>query len=114
MITQPDNTTAHMGETVMFTCVIDTSNANVTAKDISWWREKRDYKNSFLMIPKQDNHKFRIIENETGENLTSILIINDVRSSDAGPYWLRLMDIKNITMAFLSIVPDGMFNCMRA
>ena len=117
MITQPHNTTACVGGTVMFTCVIDTSNVNISTVDISWWRKRRDHNNNLLpdplMISQHGPIRSRIINSITGGNLTSVLLINDVRSSDAGPYWLSLMDTENSTIAFLSIVPNGMHNCIH-
>ena len=122
MITQPDNTTACIGETVMFTCVIDTSDINVNVEDVSWWRKRRNHNNDLLpdpsMISQQGSTRIRIIKHNNGKNLTSVLMINDVRTSDAGPYWLSLMDTEHntitSTMAFLSIVPNGMHNCIYA
>ena len=122
MITQPDNTTVCVGETVMFTCMIDTSNANISTEDISWWRKRRDHNNDLLpdpsMISRQGSTRIRIIKHNNGKNLTSVLMINDVRTSDAGPYWLSLMDTEHNTItsttAFLSIVPNGMHNCIHA
>ena len=50
--------------------------------------------------------------------LTSVLMITDVRSIDIGPYWCVLMITDELTMesniAFLNIVPNGMYNCMHA
>ena len=122
MITQPDNTSACVGGTVMFTCVIDTSNVNISTEDISWWRKRRDHNNNLIpnpvMISQHGNKRIRINQRNNGENLTSVIMINYVRSSDAGPYWLSLMDteisIIISTMAFLSIVPNGMRNCIHA
>ena len=117
MITQPNNTTACVGGTVMFTCVIDTANVNMSTEDISWWRKRRDHKNNLIpdlfMISQHGNNRVGFNKSYTGGNLISVLWINDVRTSDAGPYWLSLMDIENSTIAFLSIVPNGMHNCIH-
>ena len=106
----------------MFTCVIDTSNVNVSTEDISWWRKRRDHNNNLLsdpsMITQHGNKRVRIFNRNTVGNLTSVLLITEVRTSDAGPYWLSLMDTENSTitstMAFLSIAPNGMHNCIHA
>ena len=118
MITQPDNTTACVGGTIMFTCVIDTSNVNISTEDISWWRKPRDYNNNLLPDAKISQHgtrKFKTTYSNTGGKLTSALTIANVKLSDTGPYWLRLMDTENTmnsNIAFLSIIPTGMYNCV--
>ena len=113
VITQPDNTTACAGDTVMFACVINTSSVNISTEDISWWRIRRDHNNNSirdpLMISQHGIQRIRINKTNNGEDITSVLTITNVRSSDAGPYWLRLMDTKNTAVAFLSIIPDGMY-----
>ena len=116
MITQPDNTTACEKGTVMFTCVIDTSNVNISTEDIIWWRKKRDHNNNLLPdsleIPKHGNKRVKIINSDNRDNITSVLLITDVRSIDAGPYWLSLMDTES-AVAFLSIVLNGKYNCIN-
>ena len=96
----------------MFTCVIDTSNVNVSTKDISWWRKRRDHNNNLLPDPLMILHgpvRFKMISNNTGDDLTGVLVIIGIRPSDAGPYWCGLMDTVNSTVTFLSIVPNGMY-----
>ena len=123
MISQPVNITVCEGGTILFTCVIDIQNTNINAANISWWRKTHFHENDYLsldslMISQQSSHDFKI-DTTIGDNLTSVLMITDVRTSDAGPYWLRLSDNKNArcntinsTMAFLSIIPNGMYPYM--
>ena len=108
----------------MFTCVIDIQNANINAVNISWWRKifyhESDYLSDPLMIPQQSPHKFKITNKTNGDNLTSVLMITNAELSDAGLYWLRVLDNKSTEcstmnstiMVFLSIVPNGMYLCM--
>lgn len=117
VITQPRNTNVCDGGTATFTCVIDIRNVNVDSVNISWWRKTHYHENNYLpdpaVIPLRSSHKFIITNNNNGNSLTSVLMITNVLSSDAGPYWLKLVDNKNYTMnstmAFLNIIPNGMY-----
>ena len=117
IITQPDNITACVGRTAVFTCVIDINDAD----NIGWWRIRKDHKNNSttpLMIP-SNTPFFEINNSVIGDNLRTDLMIFNLKSTHMGPYFLEFMDTSDntirSTMGFLNIVPDqyGMYPCLH-
>ena len=107
VITQPDNTTVCEGGTVVFTCVMDILNVNISTVDIRWWRMRIRSLSPLLITEVVKRYN---ISNYTNEHrVTSVLTITDVIPLDTGPYWPGLTDDKQIcNMAFLSILQNGM------
>ena len=111
VITQPHNVSGCMGGTVMLTCVMRFQNVNISKEDIEWWRRRIDQNNNTEIIKPQGTTAFSITSNISGGTLTSVLMINSLRSQLIGPYWLEIADGTQMSdVAFLSIVPSGM--CM--
>ena len=89
MITQPASTTACVGGTAMFTCVMNIPNVNISILDITWWRTRNDIDSDvhFRIIPKAIRRLN--VNNRINQGiLTSAFMITDVRSIDVGPYFL--------------------------
>ena len=103
VITQPDNTTTCEGGIVVFTCVIDIRNVNISTEDIRWWRIREDI-NKVAMLPPSFK-RYNITNNISELRLTSVLMITDVRLVDLGSYWLGLtiFNERLCNKAFLSI-----------
>ena len=113
MITQPHNVTGCEGGTAMFTCVMRFHNVNISKEDIKWWR--RTFTEGRKTIWTQGNKIFRITRNIIEGTLTTILMINDLRSHFMGPYWLEMADGTQLSdMAFLSIIPNGTYVLLYA
>ena len=111
MITQPRNVSGCVGGTAMFTCVMRFQNVSISKEDIKWWRITTDHATNqwYLPIRLQGTTVFNITSNISGERLTSVLIINGLRSQFIGPYWLEMANGTQISdVAFLSIAPSGM------
>ena len=114
MITQPENATACVGGTAMFTCVMDIHNINISAKDVYWWRIRTDNNNPYPLILKHCFPRLNISTSINGHRLTSILIIYDVTSVFNGPYWLGLFSTEGSSdKAYLSITANGMHEHIR-
>ena len=113
VITQPTNVSGCVGGTAMFTCVMRFENVSVNEEGIKWWRRRNDQPTKKLkIIETQGNKFFSITSNISGETLTSVLMINVLRSTLIGPYWLEMADDTQLSdVAFLSIAPSGM--CVR-
>ena len=110
VITQPHNVSGCVGGTAMFTCVMRFKNVNISKEDIRWWRGRINQStNKHLLIRIQGNTAFSITSNISGETLTSVLMINGLRSAFIGPYWAEMADGTQLSdVAFLSIAPSGM------
>ena len=121
IITQPDNITACVGRTAVFTCVIGINNVH----DIGWWRIRKDHINDQSATPitiPNNTQFFKIINHVIGDNLRSDLMFFNLKSTHMGPYFLKFMDTNNntirSTLGFLNIVPDqygtyvSMFACV--
>ena len=96
----------------MFTCVIMRfQNVNVSKEDIKWWRVTNDHANNQQRqtISTQGTNAFSITINTSGETLTAVLMINNLKSNFVGPYWVGMADGTQLSdVAFLSIAPSGM------
>ena len=96
----------------MFTFVMEFQNVNISTEDVKWWRRRiDDASNRSLLIDTKGNSLFSITSNVINETLTSVLMINGLRSGFTGPYWLEVADDAQPIMsavAFLSIGPSGM------
>ena len=105
VITQPDNTTVCEGGTAVFTCVMDILNTGISIKDIRWWRIRTDQNAAAAMLT-QHFDRYNITNSINGHKLTGVLVITNVKLLDMGPYWLGLIDEKQLicSMAFLSII----------
>ena len=109
MITQPDNATTCLGGTVVFTCVMDIRNVNISIEDIRWWRKREDNNMTIMLSPNLKRYNITNIISE--HKLTSVLMITNVRLVDSGPSWLGLtvQEKRLCNNAFLSILPNGMY-----
>ena len=116
MITQPHNVSGCVGGTAMFTCVMRLQNVNISKEDIKWWRIANDHANNQkrLRIPTHGTIAFSITSNISGDTLTTILMINGLKSNFIGPYWLGMDgDTQLSDVAFLSITPNGTYVHIR-
>ena len=111
VITQPNNVTGCVGGTAMFTCVIKL-NVNMNVEDIRWWTIRNDHSTSGsqrLIVRTQGTTAFDTTSNINGETLSSVLLINGLRSQFIGPYWLGMADGTQLSdVGFLSIALSGM------
>ena len=116
MITQPDNTTVCEGGTAVFTCEMDILNVNVSLVDVKWWRIRTDQPSINIPVNTHGLVRFSVNNSISQDTLTSALMITNVRSTDIGSYWFVLMINNELmmasNMAFLNIVPNGMYVCM--
>ena len=84
---------------------------NISKEDIKWWRIANDHSNNQqrLLIRTQGTTAFSITSNISGETLTTVLMINGLKSVFIGQYWLGMADGTQLSdVAFLSITPSGM------
>ena len=110
VITQPDNITVCEGGTAVFTCVMDILNVSINTEDINWWRIRIDHKG--LTEITETVTRYTISNDINGHELTSALMITNVRLGDMGPYWPGLIDDNQLcSMAFLSTV-NGTYVCV--
>ena len=110
VITQPRNVNGCVGGAAMFTCVMRFQNVNISKEDIKWWRIANDHSNNQqrLLIRTQGTTAFSITSNISGETLTTVLMINGLKSVFIGQYWLGMADGTQLSdVAFLSITPSG-------
>ena len=119
VITQPASTTACVGGTAVFTCVMDIPNVNISILDITWWRIRNSDAHWIRIISKAVR-RLNVNNSINQGTLTSAFMITDVRSIDVGPYLFILMIPNKFAMgsnmAFLNIVTSGMYvnTCMHA
>ena len=112
VITQPASTTACVGGTTVFTCVMNIPNVNISILDITWWRIRNDIDSDvhFGIISKAVR-RLNVNNSINQGVLTSAFMITNVRSIDVGPYFFVLMIPNKFTMAsnmaFLNIVTSG-------
>ena len=109
VITQPRNVSGCVGGTAMFTCVMRFNYVNISKEDIKWWRIRIDSTSEPLIVSAQTIRLFSITSNIDEGILTSVLMINVLRTAFIGLYWLGMADGTQLSdVAFLSIVPSGM------
>ena len=115
VITQPHNVTGCLGGTAVFTCVMKFNNMWVNTDGITWWRRRIDDASANTSLSIKENPRFNIINNINETTLTSVLMITALRTAFIGPYWLGMVDGTQLSnVAFLSIVPNGMYVIMYA
>ena len=108
VIIQPDNATTCEQGSVVFTCVMDIQNVNISKENVKWWRTRINDHEKYLVIAPAVK-RYSITNSINEQILTSVLMIGDVRKEDVGPYWPGLTGEDTLcNMAFLSIVPNGM------
>ena len=99
----------------MFTCVMKFNNVWVNTDGITWWRRRIDDASANTSLSIKENPRFNIINNINETTLTSVLMITALRTAFIGPYWLGMVDGTQLSnVAFLSIVPNGMYVIMYA
>ena len=112
VITQPQNTTVCQGGIAVFTCVIDFHNISMVDMDrINWWRTRLDHNYSPIdvMIPRHARGN-DIMNSISGNRLTSVLMITDVKLVHMGPYWLGFTKDEDLsTKAFLIVTSSGTY-----
>ena len=114
MIAQPVNTTVCVGETAMFTCVLDIQNVSMDMRRnyyVRWCRTRIDenFHASNISIPQRGTPRFNITNTISNNTLTSFLNITDVIWAHRGPYWLKWNNEDISNMAFLSITSNGTY-----
>lgn len=93
----------------MFTCVMNVT-VNMDTNNIKWWRRRIDNDSPSEEIKTSGNKLFSIANNNNGGILTSVLMINGLRSAFIGPYWVKMTDGAQLSeMAFLGVVQSGMY-----
>ena len=111
MITQPVNTTGCVGETAVFTCVLDIQNLSMDMRKhyvLEWYRTRIDdnFPAKNESIP-QHSRRFNITNTINVNTLTSVMNITNVTLYHKGPYWLKGNNEDICSMAFLSISSNG-------
>ena len=113
VITQPVNTTGCVGETAMFTCVLDIQNVSMDMKNyvLLWYRTRIDenFHAANISIPQRRTPRFNITNTISNNRLTSVLNITDVTWTHGGPYWLKWNNEDISNMAFLSVASNGKY-----
>ena len=98
----------------MFTCMMEFQNVSIRAEDMKWWRVRTDLSSNTPLLIKE-NVRFNINSTIKGGVLTSVLMINGLRSAFIGPYWFGMTDSKQhiplSDIAFLSIIPSSKCTC---
>ena len=86
VISEPEDVTTCEGERAVFTCVLNTTDINVTNYDVQWYRFIKS--NSTTVMVDQHGESINFITNTTGNITNTSLIINNARISHNGYYWI--------------------------
>ena len=106
VITHPNNVSGCVGGTAVFTCIMRFQNVIISKEDIKWWT----IRSSKRLIRTQGTNTFSITSNISGGTLSTVLMINGLRSALIGPFWLGMANGTQLSdVAFLSITPSGMY-----
>ena len=86
VIGQPDNITVCEGEGAVFSCVLNTTNTNISNDDVQWYRFTNDATATEKI--NQDGASLTITINRSKNVLNGTLKINNVTKSYTGYYWV--------------------------
>ena len=98
VLKQPNNVTVCEGnKEAVFTCVLNTTNANINSDNVQWYRSLEDIGNAERV---NQNSNIHLTTSTTNNTLTSSLTITNAVKSYTGYYWVRLPsgDVCNVSL----------------
>ena len=86
VISEPEDVTTCEGRRAVFTCVLNTTDSNITNNDVQWYRFIKS--NSTTVMVDQHGESINFITHTTGNITNSTLTITNVRISHNGYFWV--------------------------
>ena len=86
---EPDDVTICEGGGAVFSCVLNTTNTNISSDDVQWYRFIKNTGTTEMINPNGTSIAF--VTNHSGNVLTTILTITNAMKSYTGYYWVRLL-----------------------
>ena len=91
VISKPDDVAVCEGKEVVFTCVLNTTNNNITSDDVQWYRVIKDT-GITEMVDKQDIN-IHFTTSAINNTLTSQLTITSASKSHTRYYWVGSLSL---------------------
>ena len=87
----------------MFTCVLNTTDSNITNNDVQWYRFIKS--NSTTVMVDQHGESINFITRTSGNTINSTLIITNTRTSYNGYFWVgtRSFNACNFSLTVLVV-----------
>ena len=103
VMSEPDDITTCIGERAVFTCVLNTTDSNITNNDVQWYRFIKS--NSTTVMVDQHGESINFITHTTGNTINSTLIITNTRTSYNGSFWVgtRSSGVCNASLTVLVV-----------
>ena len=98
VISQSDDVTVCEGKGAVFSCVLNTTGADINNTDVQWYRLVMDTSTTEIIYQRSSSIRFTV--STINNTLTSNLTITNARKSYTGYYWVRLPsdDVCNVSL----------------
>ena len=88
IVIEPDDVTVCEGGGVVYSCVLNTANTNISSDDVQWYRFIKNTGTTEMI--NQNGTSITFATNHSGNVLTTNLTITNAVTSYAGYYWVKL------------------------
>ena len=98
VISQSDDVTVCEGKGAVFSCVLNTTSADINNTDVQWYRLVMDTSTTEIIYQRSSSIRFTV--STINNTLTSNLTITNAVKSYTGYYWVRLPsgDVCNVSL----------------
>ena len=98
VISQSDDVTVCEGKGAVFSCVLNTTDADINNTDVQWYRLVMDTSTTEIIYQRSSSIRFTV--STINNTLTSNLTITNAVKSYTGYYWVRLPsdDVCNVSL----------------
>ena len=96
-VVEPDDVTVCEGGGVVFNCVLNTANTNISSDDVQWYRFIKNTGTTEIINP--NGRSISFTTNHSGNVLTTTLTITNALTSYTGYYWVKLLSSLSCNMS---------------
>ena len=102
VISQSDDVTICEGKGAVFSCVLNTTDADINNTNVQWYRLIMDTGTTEFIYQRSSSIRFTV--STINNTLTSSLTITNARKSYTGYYWVRLPsdDVCNVSLTVVT------------